>query len=114
MSDSRDLAERPPPSGGARLVNWTPRSGTSSLIGLATVGFPGGWTVGQIPIFRDKEGALSAGSPSAAELDRDGRVRVDGEGKRIYAKLIKFEGNAAFERWNSMVLGALAEAGIRP
>jgi hypothetical protein len=109
---STALVDRPA-SSVARLVQWAPRSGTSSLIGYATVGFAGGWTVTSIPIYR-VEGRLSAGSPSMPELDRDGRARVGADGKRTYVKIIRFEGNAAFERWNAAVLGALYDAGIRP
>ena len=74
----------------ARVVEWRPWPlQNSSLIGHCDVAFAGGWVVHGIPVFRRANGSLSVGVPSAAQLDAEGRGR-----------------------WQRLVGGALAEAGI--
>jgi hypothetical protein len=94
-----------------RLVQWSRVDNNPSLIGRATIVFAGGWIVSAIPIFRRADGSLSAGVPSSAQLDADGRIKVR-DGKRQYTPILTFESAEAKARWQRMVLGALAAAGI--
>jgi hypothetical protein len=65
------LVDRPAPT--CKLTEWKPwQGGVSTLIGHATISLSGGWVVSSIPIFRI-DGVLSAGTPSAPELDKEGR-----------------------------------------
>lgn len=99
-----------------RLIEWRPwvHSTNSSLAGHATVAFPGGWTIGRIPIFRAQNGDVSAGVPSIPEIDSDGRVRTRPDGSRAYSPVIAFANAAAKLRWQRAVLGALSSAGVLP
>lgn len=72
-----------------------------------------GWVVARIPIFRRADCSLSVGVPSAPEVDRDGVQQRDAAGKRKFWSMISFTGNSR-DRWNRMVLAALADAGIMP
>jgi hypothetical protein len=94
-----------------RLVQWAPVDNNPSLIGRATIAFAGGWVVVGIPIFRRANGSLSVGVPSSAQLDAEGRIKVR-DGKRQYTPILTFESAEAKARWQRMVLGALADAGI--
>jgi hypothetical protein len=95
-----------------RLVEWKPWSQPNpSLIGHCAVAFAGGWIVHAIPVFRRADGSLSAGAPNAAQLDGEGRIKQR-DGKRDYKAILTFETTEARDRWQSMVLGALAAGGI--
>jgi hypothetical protein len=95
-----------------RLVEWKPWPfDNPSLIGHASVAFAGGWVVHAIPVFRTKDG-ISVGVPSIAQLDRDGCIKLGADGKRAYTAALSFETREARERWQRLVLGALAAAGI--
>jgi hypothetical protein len=97
---------------GCRLIRWTPWPfPNNSLIGHATVSFAGGWQVHKIPVFKKADGSLSVGTPSAAELDSEGRVRLR-ENKKVYSAVITFETNDARNRWQHLILAALAAAGV--
>jgi hypothetical protein len=109
--DSAIVAPRPAPA--CRLVDWKPwHKPNPSLLGHATVAFSG-WTIHAVPVFRGRDGSLSAGGPSAPILDADGRQKVDGAGKKQYQAIVTFEGNGR-DIWTRAVLGALAAAGIDP
>jgi hypothetical protein len=95
-----------------RLVQWTPVDNNPSLIGRATVAFAGGWVVHRIPVFRKGDGSISVGAPDAADVDRDGQIRKKPDGKKSYHRIITFESSEAKARWDRMVLGALADAGV--
>jgi hypothetical protein len=112
MSASTSIAphrpERP-----CRLVEWKPWPFENAfLIGHCSVAFAGGWQVHRIPVFRKADGSISVGTPEAADLDRDGRIKLKPDGKKSYGKIITFETGEAKARWDRMVLGALAEAGV--
>ena len=94
-----------------RLVQWTPVDNNPSLVGRATIAFAGGWVVVGTPIFRRVDGSLSAGVPSSAQLDAEGRIKIR-DGKRQYTPILTFESAEAKARWQRMVRGALADAGI--
>ena len=96
-----------------RLVQWTPWPFPNpALIGHCSIAFAGGWQVHRIPVFRKGDGTISCGAPEAADLDRDGRIKLKPDGKKLYGKVITFETGEAKARWDRMVLGALAEAGV--
>ena len=93
-------------------MEWKPWSqSTSSLIGHCAVAFTGGWVVHGIPVFRRADGTLSVGVPNAAQLDAEGRIKQR-DGKRDYKSILTFETTEARERWQRLVLGALAAGGI--
>jgi hypothetical protein len=91
-----------------RVLHFAPwPSSNQSLHGHADIEFAGGWRIGAIPIFRRADGSLTAGVPSVPELDSEGRVRLDNDGKRRFAH------SDARHRWRRMIAAALADAGIR-
>jgi hypothetical protein len=95
-----------------RLVQWTPWPFPNpSLIGHCSIAFAGGWQVHRIPVFRKADGSLSVGTPDAAGVDRDGRIKLKPDGKKSYGK-VTFETTEARERWQRMIQAALAEAGV--
>jgi hypothetical protein len=96
------------------LASWTPwpHGVGGSLAGHADVDFSG-WIVKAIPIFRKGDGTFSAGVPTMPEVDRDGIQLRDQNGKRRYGSLVRFSGDGK-ERWQRIVLEALAAGGIAP
>jgi hypothetical protein len=96
----------------ARMLEWRPATGNSSLLGKATIRFNGGWIVPGVPIFRRADGSLSAGTPDAPLVGPDGVQLVDNAGKRRYGKVISFDGSEARRRWNDVVIAAVTEGGI--
>lgn len=74
----------------------------SSLRGHASVAFSGAWIVHRVPIFRTRDGSLSAGTPSIPELDSEGRIKVRDDDER-YAPFISFETATARQRWQEVV-----------
>ena len=104
--------ERPAPV--ARLVDWTPwPQPNPSLLGHATIAFNSVWVINSIPVFRSRDGNLSAGGPSMPVLDRDGRQKVGADNKKQYIAVITFEG-AGRALWTRTIVGALLAAGIDP
>lgn len=96
-----------------RLRGWKPWPFENpSLIGHCAIAFAGGWVVHDIPVFRTADGGLSVGVPSIPHLDRDGRVKLKPDGRRDYSVAMSFETKQARERWQRLVLGALATGGI--
>jgi hypothetical protein len=83
-----------------------------ALIGHCAIAFAGGWCVNAIPIFRRGDGSLSVGVPSAAQLDHDGQIKLKPDGKRAYTAILTFETGTGHDRWQRLVLAALAAAGI--
>jgi len=95
-----------------QLVDWKPWPFENpSLLGHATVSFSG-WVVNRTPVFRNRDGGLSVGSPSAPEIDAEGHIRINDVGKKQYWPLLTFETKEAKDRFERMGLGALAAAGI--
>jgi hypothetical protein len=96
----------------ARVVEWRPWPfDNPSLIGHCAVAFAGGWVMHGIPMFRTKDGSLSVGVPNAAQLDAEGRIKQR-DGKRDYKSIVSFETTEGRERWQRLVLAALADAGV--
>jgi hypothetical protein len=95
-----------------RLASWTPWPFPNpSLLGHCSVAFAGGWVVHDIPVFRTAEGGISVGTPTMAQLDGEGRVKLR-DGKRDYRPVFSFENNEARQRWRNMISAALAAGGI--
>ena len=94
----------------ARLVEWRPWNGSTSLIGHCTIAFSGGWEIREVPIFRTGDGGISAGAPSIPKLDRDRKVRIKPDGKHDYSAL-SFSNPEARERWQSAVV-TVVDSGI--
>jgi hypothetical protein len=82
-----------------------------SLIGHCAIAFAGGWIVNAVPVFRRGDGSLSVGVPNAAQLDAEGRIKLK-DSKRQYVAVLAFETTEARERWQRMILAALADAGV--
>jgi hypothetical protein len=102
-----------PAGAGGRLIGCRPwPHPNASLRGHCDIDF-GGWVVCEIPIFRRGDGSISAGSPSAAKVDAEGRQRVLPNCKRDWWSVIKFEGDGR-QRWERAILGALMAAEIEP
>lgn len=103
---------RPPRS--CKVTEWRPWPGDNpSLAGHVTVSF-NDWVVPGIPVFRTKTGTLSVGSPSAPDIDAEGRIKTTEAGKRLYRPVITFATKDAKKRWERSVLTALAAEGITP
>ena len=100
----------------AQLIEWRPwvRSADSRLAGHCAIEFSGGWCISKIPIFRDRTGALSAGSPAVPELDGAGCARTRPDGTRLYVPILTFSSAAAKLRWQRVVMATLAAAGVVP
>jgi hypothetical protein len=112
-SDSRQSIATRRSESSCRLIEWKPWPFENpSLMGHCSVAFAGGWQVHGIPVFKKADGSISIGTPEAADLDRDGRIKLKPDGKKSYHRIITFETGEAKARWNRMVLGALAEAGV--
>jgi hypothetical protein len=62
-------------------------------------------------VFRTAEGGISVGTPTMAQLDGEGRVKLR-DGKRDYKSVFSFESNEARQRWRNMITAALAAGGI--
>jgi hypothetical protein len=101
------------PGDGAKLIAFRPWDRPGSLRGHADIDFAG-WQVMRVPIFVRGDGSLSVGSPSAAEVDGDGRQRLGEGGKKQYWPLIRFRDRDARQRFERAVLGALDAAGVVP
>jgi hypothetical protein len=118
-SSSGELVERRatgprPGSSACRLVRWQPAvNNSSALLGWVTVAFPGGWQVHSIPVFRTRDGGVSAGTPSVPIMGPDGAQLRGEDGRKRYAQVITFETSEAKARWSVAVCGALNEGGIR-
>jgi hypothetical protein len=107
--DDNRAVSRPAPV--ARLVTWRPAPRPSgALHGYATVDF-NGWCVADIQIFRDADGALSAGVPGVPDLDANGKQR-ERDGKKQWRQIISFTAPDGRGRWQRAVLAAVAAAGI--
>jgi hypothetical protein len=111
MSTTTIVAHRPAERI-ARMLEWRPSAGNSSLLGKATIRFAGGWIVSGIPIFRRADGSLSAGTHDAPLVGPDGVQLLDDAGKGRYGKVISFDGTEARRRWNDAVIAAVSEGGI--
>ena len=86
------LRERPAPV--ARLVSWLPwHQRNTSLCGHATITFNAGWTIHAIPIFRSRDGGLSAGGPTRPVVGGDGVQKTDAAGEKTIRPVITFEGD---------------------
>src|SRR5690242_16855002 len=81
-----------------------------AFIGHAAVSF-NGWTIHRISMFRRADCRLIVGTPNAAEIHTDVRIRQRGS-KKQYRSLKTLEGLEAHEQWQRAVLAALAAAGI--
>ena len=92
----------------ARLVEWEPwnRAG-SSLLGHATIGFSGGWGH-RVPVFRGKDGDLSAGVPSIPELDAEGRIK-ERDAKQKYAPVVEIPDRGVRERISAAVIALIQQ-----
>jgi hypothetical protein len=92
----------------ARLIEWKPWNGNTSLIGHYSIDFE----AGRVPIFKTKAGSLSAGVPNAASIGTDGRVKIKPDGSRAYEATVTFQGADAKERWSNAIVTALDDAGV--
>jgi hypothetical protein len=101
------------PGAGAKLLKYRPWDRPGSLSGHYDIDFSG-WVVRRIPIFARADGALSVGSPSAPEIDGEGRHRIGRDGKRLYWPLIRFRDRDARGRFERADLSALDAADIAP
>jgi hypothetical protein len=118
--DFRPPATRPPdvvaiprPDPPARLLGYRPWDRPGSLHAHCDVDISG-FQFFRVPIFVRADGTWSVGVPSAPELDGEGRHRIDENGKRLYWPLLKFSSRERRQRWERLVLNALADAGITP
>ena len=96
-----------------RFIEWRPwAQPNNSLLGHCTIAFTRRWIVNAVSVFQHADGSLSVGVPNAAQLDAEGRIKLKA-GKRQYAPVLSFETAEARDRWQRMVLAALA-AGLKP
>jgi len=96
----------------AKLMRWVP-SASGKLVGRADIELRNGWQIFGIPVFRDDDGVLNAGSPSIPLTDRDGSPLRDDRGKKRYQQVFYFPPGECREWWNRTILDALFTGGIR-
>ena len=101
----------------ARVLEWRPlpsRPGRM-LAGFATVGFPSGFIVHEIAIFRDEtKGACWAKPPSRAMLDNAGNSLKDESGRARYAPIVSFATKESGRQFSDLVIEAMRTAGHIP
>jgi hypothetical protein len=101
------------PERACRLVEWKSWPfDNPSLLGHCSIAFAGGWVVHEIPVFRSGEGGISVGTPTMAQLDGEGRIKLRQDGRRDYRAVLTFETSEGRQRWRSMIATALAAGGI--
>jgi hypothetical protein len=114
-SELRQISFLPESDHGVRLVSSQPwAQSSSSLLEHCSVDLRG-LIIEKIPLFRQPDGGLGAGSPSCPQLDSDGHHRVDPTtGKRLYTPILRFADMDARRRWTKLVLAALQKGGVAP
>ena len=81
----------------------------NSLVGFAKVEFPSRMVINDITILTGERGPW-ASPPSKPQLDRDGNVLRDQNGKIRYSPIIEFADRETRTRWSNAVIDALRAA----
>jgi DNA-binding cell septation regulator SpoVG len=84
------------------LRKWTPRR-SGALLGFASVELLSGMIVNELRIMTGKRGPWVA-MPAQRQTDKDGRPRLDANGKPIYAQMIEFRDRATADRFGRTIL----------
>ena len=99
--------DRPAPSR-MRLVSWRPVA-KGSLRGFAVIELPIGLKIFDVPVFFGKNGAW-ASLPSKPQIDREGRQKVDANGKTAYAPILEWRDKDLRDRFSETVVGLVRSA----
>src|SRR5262245_13287904 len=97
-----------PPARQLRLVSWQPfRKGP--LRGFATVELPIGLRTFDVPV-RTGINGLWAGLPAKPEVDRDGRRKIDINGKPVYAEVLRWRDRQLADEFSQRVVALVRQA----
>jgi len=77
-----------------------------ALRGFFTLTLASGLVLRSCSLF-EKDGRRWVGLPMAPQVDRDGRVKTDTNGKPRYNRLVEFNSKAAFDRFQAEALAAV-------
>ena len=98
-----------PPSRQLRLISWKPLP-RGNLRGFATVEISAiGLRLIDVAILTGSNGPWAA-LPSKPELDRDGRRKVDINGKPIYTPVLEWRTREISDRFSAAVIAAVRQA----
>jgi len=92
----------------ARLRKWTPHT-SGSLLGFLSIECASGLILNDLRLMIGKNGHWIA-MPAVKQLDRDGKRRVDANGKPIFNQLIEFRDRATADRFSAMGLALVRTA----
>jgi hypothetical protein len=90
-----------------RLITWKPlpfRKG--ALCGFASVELPNGLRILDMPVLAGRNGPWAA-LPAKPELDRDGRRRIDINGKPTWAPVLEWRTRELGDRFSEAVIAAV-------
>jgi hypothetical protein len=90
-----------------RLVSWH-QVGKGSLIGCATIELPVGLRIIDAPVFTGRNGPW-ASLPRKPVLDRDGKQRLDVNGKPQFQPLIEWRDRTLSDRFSEAVVALVRE-----
>jgi hypothetical protein len=88
-----------------RVTDWRPLR-KNSLLGFARIEFPSGMIISDVTILNGERGPW-ASPPSKPQIDRDGSVVRDQNGKIRYSPFIEFTSREVRNRWSATVIEAL-------
>ena len=91
-----------------RILEFRPHQ-KNSLLGFAKIELPSGLIITDVVILTGERGPW-ASPPSKPQLDRDGNVLRDQNGKIRYSPIIEFTDRETRTRWSNAVIEALRAA----
>ena len=92
----------------AKIRRWQPfQNPARTMLGYLSVQLPSGMIVNDLKLMVGPSGKFWVAMPSQKHLDREGRPRLDANGKPTYNQIIEFVDRAAADRFRDLVLDAL-------
>ena len=102
------LAPRPAPA--AKIRRWQPfRNSARTMLGYLDVELPSGLILRGAKVMVGPKGGRWIAPPSVLRRDADGQPAKSPDGKTIWDQLVDFRDRAARDRFNELILAALAE-----
>lgn len=87
------------------ILEWRPLR-KNSLLGFARVQFPSGLIIADVTVLNGERGPW-ASPPSKPQIDRDGMVLKDVNGKIKYTPILDFVSREKRNQWSQAVVDAL-------
>jgi hypothetical protein len=88
-----------------RLLEWRPMS-KNSLRGFATVELPSGLVITDVSL-HSSHGKCWASLPARPQVERDGTVRRDPDGKIAYSPILKWRDRELADGFSAAVVAAV-------